>query len=482
LARLIVVSNRVAMPARGTSRAGGLEVALEAVFNKYQGIWLGWSGRVVAPDAIETKTIDAGNRQNVVTDLTEEDYREYYNGFANRVLWPILHYRLDLAEYSRRDLSGYLRVNEHFASELHRIIKPGDIIWVHDYHLIPLAKMLRERGHQNKIGFFLHIPLPPPEILTALPNHEQLFSTLTYYNLIGFQTETDSLNFARYLTHECRLPSRDLRVFSAGERTVVLGVFPVGVHTQEMNEWAGKAVQSAVVRRVNESLVGRAMIIGVDRLDYSKGLVERMEAFERFLVANPGWKEKVTYLQITPRSRSKIREYLEMEKQVSSAAGHINGTHGDASWTPIRYINQSYGRNVLAGLYRSARVGLVTPLRDGMNLVAKEYVASQNADDPGVLVLSRFAGAAKECERALLVNPYDSESVANAIARALSMPLEERRERHKSIMRVLAENDIKFWGERFIAALELTYDEMTMFADLGVPSSSQIEKARQKSA
>ncbi|HLL28782.1 MAG TPA: alpha,alpha-trehalose-phosphate synthase (UDP-forming) [Xanthobacteraceae bacterium] len=469
MARLIVVSNRVSMPTRGAHRAGGLEVALQEVFKKYGGIWFGWSGRVVSPDAIETKTIDAGNRLNVVTDLTEEDYREYYNGFANRVLWPILHYRLDLAEYSRRDLSGYWRANEHFASELHKIIQPDDIVWVHDYHLIPLAKALRERGHQNKIGFFLHIPLPPPEILTALPNHEQLFSTLTHYNLVGFQTEIDSLNFARYLTHECKLASRDLRVFSAHGRTVVLGVFPVGVRTQELNEWAEKAMQSAIVRRVNDSLVGRTMLIGVDRLDYSKGIVQRMEAFERFLVANPGWRDKVTYLQITPKSRTKIQEYIEMERQVSSTAGHINGTHGDAAWTPIRYVNQSYGRSVLAGLYRSARVGLVTPLRDGMNLVAKEYLAAQDANDPGVLVLSRFAGAAQECKEALLVNPYDSESMANAIARALSMPLEERRERHKSMMRVLSENDIKFWGDKFITALELTYDEMTMFADMAPP-------------
>jgi trehalose 6-phosphate synthase len=186
----------------------------------------------------------------------------------------------------------------------------------------------------------------------------------------------------------------------------------------------------------------------------------------------------VTYLQITPRSRSKIREYIEMERRVSSAAGHINGMHGDAAWTPIRYINQSYGRNVLAGLYRSARVGLVTPLRDGMNLVAKEYLASQNVDDPGVLVLSRFAGAARECEAALLVNPYD----ADAIARALSMPIEERRERHKTIMRVLTQNDSKFWGEKFLTALELTYDEMTMFADMTAPPHPRAERVRQKSA
>jgi trehalose 6-phosphate synthase len=458
------------MPTRGLNRAGGLEVALEEVFKRYQGIWFGWSGRVVSRSAIETKTVNVGNRQNVITDLTEEDYREYYNGFANRVLWPILHYRLDLAEYSRRDLSGYLRVNEHFASELDKVIEPTDVVWIHDYHLIPLAKALRERGHKNKIGFFLHIPLPPPEILTALPNHEQLFTTLTHYNLVGFQTQTDSLNFARYLTHECKLASRDLRVFSADGRTVVLGVFPVGVHTQEMSEWAEKAMQSAVVRRVNNSLVGRTMLIGVDRLDYSKGIVQRMEAFERFLLANPGWRDKVTYLQITPKSRSKIREYIEMERMVSETAGHINGAHGDAAWTPIRYVNQSYGRNVLAGLYRSARVGLVTPLRDGMNLVAKEYLASQNPEDPGVLVLSRFAGAAQECEAALLVNPYDSESMANAIARALAMPLAERRERYQAIFRVLAENDIKFWGDKFITSLELTYDEMSMFAEMSPPN------------
>jgi trehalose 6-phosphate synthase len=470
LARLVVVSNRVATPTRGTNRAGGLEVALQEVFRKYEGVWFGWSGRVVSRDVIETKTVDAGNRKNVVTDLTEEDYREYYNGFANRVLWPILHYRLDLAEYSRRDLSGYLRVNEHFAEELHKVIEPTDIVWVHDYHLIPLAKALRARGHHNKIGFFLHIPLPPPEILTALPNHEQLFSTLTYYNLVGFQTETDSVNFARYLTHECKLASRDLRVFSADGRTVVLGVFPVGVQVEEMQEWAERAMPSAIVRRVNDSLVGRTMVIGVDRLDYSKGIVQRMEAFERFLVANPGWRDRVTYLQITPKSRSKIREYIEMERLVSETAGHINGGHGDVAWTPIRYVNQSYGRNTLAGLYRSARVGLVTPLRDGMNLVAKEYIASQNPEDPGVLVLSRFAGAAQECEAALLVNPYDSESMANAIARALAMPLEERRNRHRSIMRVLRENDIRYWGEKFITTLELTYDEMSMFADIPPPT------------
>lgn len=451
--RLIVVSNRVSVPTRTGTRAGGLEVALQAVFRMRPGIWFGWSGRVVRPGAIETRTINSGNEQYILTDLTEEDQKEYYDGFANRVLWPILHYRLDLAEYSRRELTGYLRVNEHFADELHNVLRPDDVVWVHDYHLIPLARALRQRGHDNKIGFFLHTPLPPTEILTALPNHERLFPFLCDYDLIGFQTEIDSLNFARYLMTECRLPSRDLQVFMAENRAVRLGVFPVGVGVEELRQWAERGARSAFVRRVTESLGRRAMIIGVDRLDYSKGIVPRMEAFERFIRSNEQWRGGVTYVQITPRSRVKIQEYIELERQVSATAGRVNGSLGDVDWTPIRYVNQSYPRPTLAGLYRCARVGLVTPLRDGMNLVAKEFIASQNPQDPGVLILSRFAGAAKECAGALLVNPYDTEAVAVAIARAMTMSLEERRERYDASIAALRTNDISDWGKRFLQVL-----------------------------
>lgn len=482
MSRLIVVSNRVSTAARGSTRtgAGGLEVALCEVLKKNSGIWFGWSGRIVEKGKVATRTIKTTDHTNILTDLTDEDYREYYNGFANRVLWPILHYRLDFAEYSRRDVSGYVRVNEHFANELHKIIKPGDVIWVHDYHLIPLARELRKRGHKNKIGFFLHIPLPPPEVLTALPNHDYLFPSLTEYDLIGFQTETDSLNFARYLIHECKLPSRDLRVFSANDRTTRIGTFPVGVQTEELREWAEKATQTSLGRRMQGSLEGRLMIIGVDRLDYSKGIVQRMEAYERFLVTQPEWRNKVAYLQITPKSRSKIREYREMEQTVSMTVGRVNGSYGEAEWTPIRYVNHSYTRSALAGFYRFARVGLVTPLRDGMNLVAKEYVACQDPDDPGMLILSRFAGAAKECEAALLINPYDSEAVSRAIGRALTMSVEERRERYNAIMQVLSANDIKFWGEKFLSSLTMTYNEMTMFANIAVPAPRR--QSRKKSA
>jgi trehalose 6-phosphate synthase len=221
----------------------------------------------------------------------------------------------------------------------------------------------------------------------------------------------------------------------------------------EFERLARRSVRSPFVREVKESLAGRAMIIGVDRLDYSKGIALRMKAFERLLEEHPARRGAVTYLQITPRSRSEIKEYSEMERNISETVGQINGRYGEPSWTPIRYVNKPYSRSVLAGLYRSSRAALVTPLRDGMNLVAKEYVAAQDPEDPGVLILSRFAGAAVECATALLVNPYDSEAVGSAINQALSMPLEERQGRHGQIIKSLTANDIRLWGERFVEAL-----------------------------
>lgn len=451
MARLVVVSNRVAVPKTG-SRAGGLEVAIRAVLRRRPGIWFGWSGRV-STRGVETRTIDDEKISYVIADLTREDYNEYYNGFANRVLWPILHYRLDLAEFSRRDLSGYMRVNEHFAGEMDKALRSDDIIWVHDYHLLPFGKALRERGHKNRIGFFLHTPFPPPEIITALPHHERIVSALCQYDLVGFQTEIDAANFARYVESECRYTGDARRGYATGERVSRVGVFPVGVETEAFNRLARRAIQSAFVQDVLASLSGRAMVIGVDRLDYSKGLEQRMEAFERFLASNPVWRNNVTYLQITPKSRSAIREYSEMERLVSGTVGRVNGTYGEAAWTPIRYVNRAHSRTALAGLYRASRAALVTPLRDGMNLVAKEYVASQDAEDPGVLILSRFAGAALECRPALLVNPYDPDSVAAAIQRALSMPVEERRVRQKALFEILSANDIATWPDRFLNAL-----------------------------
>jgi len=454
LPRIFIISNRVGVPTKDRNvHAGGLEVALRATLKRHSCVWLGWSGQVKPSGETETRQIDHGGNSYIVTDLSDEDYQEYYNGFANRVLWPILHYRLDLAEFSRRDLTGYLRVNEHFADRLDRVLEPDDVVWVHDYHLIPLAKALRQRGRENRIGFFLHIPLPPPEILTAMPNHERLIPALTDYDLAGFQTDGDAANFARYLATECGMPAHIPLSRGNGERVMRIGTFPVGIAAETFQRCARRASRSSFVKRVLDSVPG-SIIIGVDRLDYSKGLTLRLEAFERFLLANPLCRGNVTYMQITPKSRSDVPEYADMERAIDALAGRINGTYGDVSWTPMRYTNRPYSRTALAGLYRAARVALVTPLRDGMNLVAKEYVAAQDIADPGVLILSRFAGSAAEFgTAALLVNPYDPEAVGAAVGRAITMPRKERIERHGRLFAALKRNDISAWGDRFLSSL-----------------------------
>ncbi len=449
MARIFIISNRVAVPKAGL-QPGGLEVALKATLRKHSCVWLGWSGEL--SNTPRTRTIEKGRNSYVVTDLDEADFEEYYNGFANRVLWPIFHYRLDLAEFSRRDLSGYLRVNNQFAEELSKRLKPDDVVWVHDYHLIPLAKALRERGVRNRVGFFLHIPLPPPEILTAMPNHDTLIPALRDYDLVGFQTDGDAANFARYLARELGMPTHISHRHADGDHAMRIGTFPVGIETREFNRLAGRAVKTQLVRQVMKSIPG-VLMIGVDRLDYSKGIPARLEAYERFLAAHPEWHGKITYLQITPKSRSQIKEYSEMAEAVNATAGRINGAYASVAWSPMRYVNRPYSRAALAGLYRAAKVGLVTPMRDGMNLVAKEFVAAQDEDDPGVLILSRFAGAAAEFGAALLVNPYDPDAVGAAIARAMAMPLDERRRRHDELVAALLRNDIADWGDKFLKVL-----------------------------
>lgn len=473
MARLILVSNRVGNLAPGANqRAGGLEVALAPILKEMESVWFGWSGDVVPAGKVVTRAVESERGSFVVTDLAEEDYQEYYNGFANRVLWPVLHYRIDLTEFNRRDLTGYFRVNRHFATELSKMLAPDDIVWVHDYHLIPIAEELRQRGHNNRIGFFLHVPFPAPEVVTVLPNHDRLLPMLLQYDLVGFQTETDVGNFVRYLLAEHSVASRrsveatdDQLIFTCSGRQTRIGSFPVGIDVDEFQHVARRAARSRFVRDVVESLDNRALMIGVDRLDYSKGIIERMEAFERFFVLHPEWRNKVTYLQIAPKNRSEIPEYSELAQAVGAAAGRINGMYGEAAWTPIRYLNRAYSRSSLAGLYRAARIGLITPLRDGMNLVAKEYVAAQVPEDPGVLILSRFAGSAAECKQALLVNPYDPDSVAHAVAAAMAMPLAERRERHHAMFETLRHNPVKAWSMRFMQSLQSSVTQGTFLVE-----------------
>lgn len=450
--RLVVISNRVAIPDENGPAPGGLAVAVEAAMRNREGIWFGWSGEKAEEPGPAT-VVQRDNLQYILTDLHPQDFDEYYNGFANRVLWPILHYRVDLAEFNEAEFGGYQRVNEFFAERLSPLLEEDDVLWVHDYHLIPLASALRQRGHGNRIGFFLHIPMPPADLITALPHHDELLRALTEYNLIGFQTENDASNFARYLTRVVGAATPDGRRYHLEDQHFRVGVFPVGVDAAGFRRLAEEASQSQAAEDLRESLGGRALMVGVDRLDYSKGIVNRLDGYERFLELNPDWHNRVTCLQISPGSRQDIPEYADIDAAVSARVGHINGRFGAVSWVPLRYVARNHQRADIAMVMRHARIGLVTPLRDGMNLVAKEFVAAQDPDDPGVLILSQFAGAAAELGGALIINPHDRGALADAMARALRMPLKERQARHRDMYAVLEANDIRFWGPSFIDAL-----------------------------
>jgi trehalose 6-phosphate synthase len=450
--RLIVVSNRVALPDQ--TATGGLASAMRAALHERGGLWFGWSGKIARQTAEQVHRITDGPMEYATIDLSRVDHDDFYDGFANRTLWPLLHYRPDLVDYDRKHLAGYLRVNNLFAEQLMSLIRPSDLVWINDYHLIPLAAMLRERGVRNRIGFFLHTPLPAASLLIALPRHMELLETLASYDLIGLHTPRDLRALEEYFLHEVGATMRrDARIRTPGGRTFRAQVFPIGIDTAEVAEAASHADEHEEIHDLKQSLEGRALIIGVDRLDYSKGLPERFHAYARLLERSPQLHRKVSFLQIAPPSRGGVPEYRQIRRDLERMAGHINGMYAAPDWVPIRYVNNSFPHSLLSGYYRSARVGLVTPLRDGMNLVAKEYVASQDPEDPGVLVLSRFAGAAQELRDALLVNPADTEEVAEALGVALEMPQHERRLRWRRMMNVLEKQDVTAWRNAFMRQL-----------------------------
>jgi trehalose 6-phosphate synthase len=453
--RLVVVSNRVPVPtAAGSPPPGGLAVALSGALESQGGLWFGWSGKIAVNQEPELHEQSVGNIDYAVVDLSRRDIDEYYHGFANRVLWPVCHYRLDLADLSRRDVNGYFRVNEQFARRLARLLRPDDVIWVQDYHFIPMASFLRDLGFTNKIGFFYHIPFPPSDIAAAIPAYDRILKSFAAYNLIGFQTPVDAENFRSCIVRaKAGTVSADGWISAYGRKFRALD-FPISIETETFAQEARVAEKNVVVKRTLQSLEGHPLVIGVDRLDYSKGIRERIDAFATFVEKSAAaMKARVTLLQITPKSRSEVPEYAEMQREVAEHVGQVNGRLGDVDWTPVRYVNKAMSRSALAGLYRIAKVGLVTPLRDGMNLVAKEYVAAQNPDDPGVLVLSRFAGAVHELETALVVNPYNLEETASAIQRAFEMPLRERKERWRAMMAVIEHNDVEHWCNTFLHEL-----------------------------
>ncbi|MEJ8838737.1 alpha,alpha-trehalose-phosphate synthase (UDP-forming) [Ramlibacter sp. AN1133] len=458
MSRLVVVSNRIADPRK--TAAGGLAVALAEVLNNAGGLWFGWSGKVI-DDAEDDDVVfqRAGPVTLAMVDLSQADHDAFYLGYSNGVLWPVFHYRLDLADFDAGYISGYRRVNQLFARKLLPLLKPDDVIWVHDYHLIPLAAELRALGCKQRIGFFLHIPLPPPLMLAAIPGHDWLIRALFAYDLVGFQSKADLDHFAGYVESEAHAQPVDDGRWRAFGRTVQAGAFPIGIDVQEFTELAHAPEAVELYERMRLEYSRRKLLVGVDRLDYSKGLPQRMRAFREFLTKNPDLRSSATLIQIASPSRENVSAYTEILHELESLCGSINGNFGELDWMPVRYIHRTVARARLPGLYRASRVALVTPLRDGMNLVAKEFLAAQNVDDPGVLVLSRFAGAAEQLREALLVNPYDTEGTAAAILLALQMPVEERRARHEALMQTIRRYDVHWWCDSFLAALERTQSE-----------------------
>lgn len=458
MGRLIVCSNRVTDPSK-SSQSGGLAVAIGDALRESGGLWFGWDGTISDMTGASRLTIDdSGPYATATVPLTDDEHRSYYTGMSNNVLWPVLHYRLDLARLDATFVHRYRQVNSRFADLVNGLVRPSDLIWVHDYHLIPLGAELRARGCGNAMGFFLHIPFPPPDVLVALPSNEWFMRSIFSYDVVGFQTQSDLTNFQRCVEEIADGEIlEDGRVAAFG-RTILAKAFPISIDVEAFRAMAETPESALIIERLQRRSIDTKNIIGVDRLDYTKGLPERFRAFERLLEDYPDNRKQITLMQIAPPTREDVDAYSDIREELERLSGAINGRFADFDWTPIRYIHRSVPRAKLAALFRGSRLGLVTPLRDGMNLVAKEYIAAQDPNDPGVLVLSKFAGAAEEMTEALIVNPYDASEVSQALQLAITMSLEERQARYEALYARIKTNDIVSWRHAFVGELQAAAD------------------------
>lgn len=451
--RLVVVSNRVSLPSERAARAGGLAVAIREALERNGGMWFGWSGETVEAPAAGAALVSKGKVDYALIDLSAGEFEGFYNGYANSTLWPLFHYRLGLVKFQRADFRTYLEVNARFAAALAPLLKPDDVVWIHDYQLLPLAGELRKLGVANRIGFFLHIPLPGIDTLAVLPGLGTLMRGLAGADLVGFQTERDLHNFLDFVRQEAGGAVGADGLVTCYDRVLEAGAFPIGIDAGNFAALAAKAVDKPDGRQLRAALGSRKLMIAIDRLDYSKGIPNRFEACEELLRNHPEHRGQIDLVQIASPSRSEVASYRDLRREIDRLSGRINSAYSELHWAPIRYLARTYPRAALAGFCRIARVGVVTPLRDGMNLVAKEYVAAQDPEDPGVLVLSRFAGAAAQLTSALIVNPYDVDQCAEAMHRALVMPLAERQERWRAAMNVVGRNDVRAWWASFATQL-----------------------------
>jgi trehalose 6-phosphate synthase len=468
--RLVIVSNRLPVTlsadADGTWQArpgsGGLVTALAPVLRERGGVWIGWPGTLVEDGVdlaplLREATADAGYELAPV-ELTAEQHENFYLGFANEIVWPLFHDLQSLCRFRPRYWRSYEEVNRAFSAVVAQETTAADYVWVQDYHLMGLAAELRSAGVDRRTGFFLHIPFPPADIFLKLPWRDQVLRGLLAYELVGFQTARDLRNFlgcVRELLPDAAIDERgDYPTVRSGDGTTRVGSFPIGIDFHEFADHAGGEEVADVAWSLREALPERQLVLGVDRLDYTKGIPERLEAIRQVLTRHPDMHGYMTFVQVVIPSRTDIPQYAELKATIEGLVGQINGQFTQPGWVPIHYLFRSLDRTDLLAYYRSAEIALVTPLKDGMNLVAKEYCAA--SVDNGVLILSEFAGAAPQlAEGALLVNPYDVYGMADAIYQAWSMPSAERRARLEPLRRNVHEQDVFWWVKQFLEASDV---------------------------
>jgi trehalose 6-phosphate synthase/phosphatase len=475
--RLIVVSNRLPFSLKRTAEgwqeersSGGLAAALGPMVRERNGLWIGWTGDAAEPDPERNAILQRWREEHslVTVDLPPEVAQDFYDGYANQTLWPLFHQFSMNVVFNASGWEAYVEANRRFADAVLEHLRPGDLVWVHDYHLLLLPAMLRERAPQVRVGFFLHIPFPGADVFRILPRREELLRGLLGADFVAFHTFGDVQHFRSSLLRVLGVDSSMEKVEGAGGFPW-LAALPIGIAADHLAGLLEKdPAAQAALQETRQRFAGRRLLLAVDRLDYTKGLPHRLRTFRRLLRRAPHLREKVVLVQVAVPSREKVPMYQRIRHDVSELVGEINGEFSTPGWTPVIYIRRGMPPAELAALYAAADLGWVTPLRDGMNLVAKEYVACQQGG-AGVLVLSEFAGAAAEMGEAVLVNPYDEARTAEAVERALELPEDERRDRMATLYRRVRRNDVFAWGRRFLQGLEQAAEDRARRGDSLLP-------------
>ena len=461
MSRLLIISNRLPVTVKleqgvinVVKSVGGLATGLSGPHDSGESLWFGWPGNISRLNTPQRNYLEKALSalRTVPVYLSQSEINRYYEGFSNGVLWPLFHYQTDMVQHDAwRHWKTYMEVNQRFAEVVADHYRPGDLIWVHDYQLTLLPAMLRRLIPSARIGFFLHIPFPSSEVFRILPWRTQILKGILGADLIGFHTYSYIRHFIRALLIVLDVESEG-KIVSYGDRKVNLGVFPMGVDTAKFGRLANEKDVLAKVAEIQQKCRGQKLIVGVDRLDYTKGLPHRMLAMDRLLEREPALREKIRMIQVVVPSRTKVDSYKQYRQTLDELVGRINGAYATVNSVPIHYLYRSVSQTELVALYRSAQLMLVTPLRDGMNLVAKEFIASRT-DEDGILILSEFAGAAAELKEAISINPYDIDGMATTIKKALTLPAEERQARMRILRSRVLAHDCYHWSNRFMKTL-----------------------------